>query len=74
MAEFHDKDVGIEEGSMLNEVDKIWMVFNSLMDFDFVEEEEFVCFGLEKVFLNNFESKLIFYLEKKLLDLYFFAL
>jgi hypothetical protein len=42
------------------------MVFDSLMDFDFVEEEEFVCFGLEKVFLNNFESKLIFYYGKKI--------
>jgi hypothetical protein len=44
MAEFHHKDVGIEERSMLNEVYKIWMMFDGLMDFDFVEEKFFLCF------------------------------
>ena len=66
MAEFHHKDVGIEERSMLNEVYKIWMVFNRLMDFDFIEEEFFLCFRFKKVFLNNFESKLIFYFGEKI--------
>jgi hypothetical protein len=73
MAEFHDKDVSIEERSMLNEVYKIRMVLYGLMDFDFVEEKFFLCFWFKKVFLNNFEGKLIFYFGEKITWSVFFG-
>ena len=37
------------------------MMFESFVDSDFVLEEFFLDVGFKKIFLNNFESKLIFY-------------